>query len=154
MVAQRLKDRQCTLCSSADHWKKGCDTYISGKHTAKRLVTTYFPRGPKRLAIAMCARCGKKGDHPAMDCKSTDPPVLLPFASNASDLSDVCFWGSMKGHSHRECMRRAPVQANKHASAIIGLIQWIDAVHKAVEACNDMAPKVIDLEGQMSALMS
>ena len=126
--AQRLKDRQCTLCGSPDYWKMGCDKYIKDKHTAKRLVTTYLPTGPKRAAIPWCLRRGKKRDHPTMDHKSTYLPILLPSAADASDLSDVCFWCSIKGHSQTECMRRASVQANENASAIMGLSQCVDVV--------------------------
>ena len=135
------------LCGSLDHWKKGCDKYIKDKQTAKRPVTTYFPMGPKRAAIPWCLQCGKKGDHPTMDFTSADPPILLPSAANASHLTGVRLWCSIKGHSHRECMRQAPDQANENALAIMGLSQRVDAMQKAVEACNKLEPKVTNLEG-------
>ena len=35
VAAKRPKNRECTLCGSKHHWKKGCDKYIPEKHTAK-----------------------------------------------------------------------------------------------------------------------
>ena len=77
-----------------------------------------------------------------MDCKSTNPPILLPSASDASNLNDVRFLCSIKGHSHWCCTRHSPIQANENASAIMGLSQRVDAVQKAVPACKELGPKV------------
>ena len=51
VAAQRLKDRQCTLCGSPDQWKKVCPRYEADKHKARNPTTTYWPTGPKRSAI-------------------------------------------------------------------------------------------------------
>ena len=82
-----------------------------------------------------------------MDFTSTHPPLLLPSAADASDLTDVCLWCSIKGHSHRECMRMALDRANENTLAIMGLSQRVDVMQRVVEACNELGPKVTNLEG-------
>ena len=92
VAAERLKNRQCTLCGSSDHWKKACDRYVATKHESKPPQTTYFPTGPKRANISWCLRCGKKGIHPTVDCDSSSPPILLPTAEDKADLEGICCW--------------------------------------------------------------
>ena len=154
VAAQRLKDRQCTLCGSSDHWKKGCPRYQAEKHKARNPTTTYWPTGPQRSAISSCLRCGVKGDHPTMECTAAGPPIILPDPSDADDLQDVCLWCSIEGHSHQSCMRRAPVQAKENAVAIAGLTDRVDALQKSVTDCTPLSGKVSTLEGQMSSLMA
>jgi hypothetical protein len=89
-----------------------------------------------------------------MDCTAAGPPIILPDASDADDLQDVCLWCSIKGHSHQSCMRRAPIQAKENATAIAGLTDRVDALQKSVTDCNALSGKVSTLEGQMSSLMT
>ena len=89
-----------------------------------------------------------------MDCTAAGPPIILPDASDADDLQDVCLWCSIKGHSHQSCMRRAPIQAKENAIAIAGLTDRVDALQRSVTDCNALSGKVSTLEGQMSSLMT
>ena len=121
LAADRLKNRQCTLYGSPDHWKRACDKYISTKHKPKRPQVTYSPTGPKRANISWCLRCGKKGLHPIVDCDSSIPPILLPTAEDKTEMEGICCWCGIRGHHHKDCMRRAPMQAEENREAICSL---------------------------------
>ena len=99
--------------------------------------------GPKRSAISWCLRCGVKGEHPTMDCTAASPPIILPDASDADDLQDVCLWCSIKGHCHQSPMRRAPIQAKENATAIAGLTDRVDALQNPSQTampCQEKCP--------------
>ena len=153
VAAERLKNRECTLCGSKHHRKKGCDKYVAEKHTAKKPQTTYFSTGPRRANRSWCLRCGTKDQHPTCDCSSISPPNIFPAGQDKEDLGDICEWCAIRGHNLRECMRRAPIQAEENRSGLSALTSRFDALEKSIGDLGGLSQKVDRLQSQMSDLL-
>ena len=153
VAAQRLQNRQCTLCGSSSHWKKACDSYKAEKHTPRKPTTTYFPTGPKRANVSGCLHCGTKNNHCTIGCKSANPPIILPTGQDKEDLAYVCKYFGVRGHGLRECMRCAPIQAGDNRSVICALTTPVNSLQKSVDNMASLSEKVTSLEGNMCSLL-
>ena len=153
VVAERLKNKQCTLCGSPDHRKTACDKFFADKHVANHPKVTYFPMGPRQASITWCLRCGAKAAHATADSTEESPPILFPMGSDKQQLEGIYTWCGIRGHTYQSCMHRAPQQADANKAAIDDLSYRVDALSKSVEVVSTLDSKVTTLQQDMKGLM-
>ena len=152
VAAERLKNRECTLCGSKEHWKKGCPNYQAGKHTARNPRTTYFPTQPRQANITWCLKCGIKGAHATVDCQKDSPAILFPSGDDKEAMEGICTFCAIRGHTFSSCMRRAPQQADANKMEIDKLSLRVDALSKSVDKVNELDSKVRSLRSDVLGL--
>ena len=134
--------------------KKACPHYDAHKHTPAHPRTTFFSTGPRKADRVWCLRCGNDS-HATSNCSENSAPVLFPQTDDLKQaLEGTCTWCGIKGHTLKECMRRAPIQADENKKDITALNAKISAMDKAFAAALEVTEKVTDLQLQMDGLLS
>ena len=104
--------------------------------------------GPKRANVSWCLRREMKGQNASL-------PAVRSFCHLATVKRrwKVFATSGASSRHHRECMRRALVQAEENKTAISDLTQRVNALHKSMDDVAHLSFSVDTLQGQMSNLM-